>query len=888
MGEVYRARDSRLGREVAIKALPAAFAQDRERLARFEREAKLLASLSHPNIAAIYGLEEEHGHRYLVMELVRGETLAERVGPGAPPVSETLEIARQIAEGLEAAHERGIVHRDLKPSNIQIAPDGLVKILDFGLARAFEPDSSEVANDLSRSPTISERMTGTGIILGTAAYMSPEQARGKAVDKRSDIWAFGVTLYETLSGRRLFTGETVSDTLAAVLKTDPDWNALPADTPVSIRRLLARCLDRDPKHRLHDIADARVEIEDAIQGLRGPSREMSLAVAPAPALPPARRGNALRLLAVAAAVAAAFALGLWSGSRGGPARAAPVIRTTVPLPAGTSLAGWASPIVALSADGRNVAFVTQEDNGTTHLYVQHLDRNDAQLVPGSENAEGPFFSPDGEWVAFAVEVSGRSARPGELKKYSLATGLTQTICGIGDYFGGFWSRDGSILFVNVQPKGIWKVSANGGRAEAVIPTFRINGRDSTRAVAWPQPLPDGKSFLLTDWNPSGLGDVWILDPATRELKSLGFSTLWARYVPTGHLLSVSGDGVLTASPFDPERREVTGPSVAIAKDLALGNGAPAAAFSETGLFAFATGYLRGSGRELLKLVRIAKGGAVTPLPFDADTFGRFPRLSPDGKRIAVNTRDGTMWIYDLSRNTRTRLLMEKVPGTDWPLWSPDGTRLVFAGAMPGEAGWRIYWQRVDGSDEPEVLVGGEEEKHPGSFTPDGSGLLYAGGEEDEWQIRLKPISGKGDPRLILKGSPDDPVVSPDGRLIAYESGETGVIEIFLRSFPGLEGKTQVSAGGGGRPRWSRDGRRLTYRSGDRFFSVAVSPGPKFDVAAPELLFEVPGIRGYDVAPDGSGIFALWRPPDSGIQKEIKLVVNWFEELERLAPSGKKR
>jgi dipeptidyl aminopeptidase/acylaminoacyl peptidase len=346
--------------------------------------------------------------------------------------------------------------------------------------------------------------------------------------------------------------------------------------------------------------------------------------------------------------------------------------------------------------------------------------------------------------------------------------------------------------------------------------------------------------------------------------------------------------VLTAAPFDPERREVTGPSVAIAKDLALGNGAPAAAFSETGLFAFATGYLRGSGRELLKLVRIAKGGAVTPLPFDADTFGRFPRLSPDGKRIAVNTRDGTMWIYDLSRNTRTRLLMEKVPGTDWPLWSPDGTRLVFAGAMPGEAGWRIYWQRVDGSDEPEVLVGGEEEKHPGSFTPDGSGLLYAGGEEDEWQIRLKPISGKGDPRLILKGSPDDPVVSPDGRLIAYESGETGVIEILLRSFPGLEGKTQVSAGGGTRPRWSRDGRRLTYRSGDRFFSVAVSPGPKFDVAAPELLFEAPGIRGYDVAPDGSGIFALWRPPDSGIQKEIKLVVNWFEELERLAPSGKKR
>ncbi|MGH9367747.1 MAG: protein kinase domain-containing protein, partial [Thermoanaerobaculia bacterium] len=517
-------------------------------------------------------------------------------------------------------------------------------------------------------------MTGTGIILGTAAYMSPEQARGKPVDKRSDIWAFGVTLYETLSGRRLFTGETVSDTLAAVLKTDPDWNALPADTPLSIRRLLARCLDRDLKHRLHDIADARVEIEDAIQALRGTSREISAFIPPPGTAVPARRAGLLPLLAAATAVVVAFALGLWGGSRGGPSPAAPVIRATLPLPAGTYLAGWASPVVALSPDGRKLAFATQEENGMTHLYVQHLDRTEGQLVPGSENAEGPFFSPDGEWVAFAVEVSGRSARPGELKKYSLATGLTQTICGIGDYFGGFWNEDGSIFFVDVQPKGIWKVSANGGRAEAVVPKFRINGQEGNRAVAWPQPLPGGKSLLLTDWDASAIGDISILDLSSRELKSLGFSALWARYLPTGHLLSVSTDGVLAAAQFDPERREITGPSVAILKDLALGNRAPAAALSESGLFAYATGYLRGSGRELLKLVRVAKGGVITPLPFEADVFGRFPRLSPDGKRLAVTTRAAELWIYDLLRNTRTRLPPGKVAGTDWPLWSPDGQR----------------------------------------------------------------------------------------------------------------------------------------------------------------------------------------------------------------------
>jgi len=887
MGEVYRAKDPRLGRDVAVKVLPEAFTADVERMARFHREAQVLAALNHTHIAAIYAVEDFQGVRALVLELVEGETLAERLARGPLEAEEALGIACEIADALEAAHEIGIVHRDLKPANVKVTPAGKVKVLDFGLAKALAGDTS--SPDISHSPTITAAATRDGVVIGTAAYMSPEQARGKPVDKRTDIWAFGVVLYEMLTGRQAFHGETVSDTLAAILTREPDWSALPASAPPGIRRLLARCLERDRNRRLHDIADARIETEEALAELRGRGAGSGASVMAAPAgerrLPTARA--ALFAVLGAGILAAAFLAGR-SSKRDAPRTAAPTTRAVIPLPEGTRLAGWASPVVAISRDGRNLAFVAMKEGSPQQLYVRGLDTGQTRLVPDSETGEGPFFSPDGQWVAFATEVSTGHPGAGQLKKFSLSTGLTQLICPIPDYFGGTWEEDGTIFFVGEEQKGIWRVPAGGGIPAPVTATVRIGGKEESPGIIWPQPLPGAKSLLVFDENASRWGNARVLDLTSRELTDIAPSALSPLYLPTGHLLYVDPAGTLFAQPYDPATGRIIGSSVAAVKDVAIiANFSGAFAVSDSGSLVYATGYIRGSARELTRLVRVDRAGEVAPLPLDADLFGRNPRISPDGRRMAVSSWDFSLWIYDLERRSRIRLPNTHVNVNDFPLWTSDGDRVAFGGAKVGEPGWKIYLQKADGTEEPEAIVTKSvTEKYPVSFAPGGELLYesYFGGPEETGIWVLGP-GGRDAPRRLLAGA-RDPRVSPDGRWLAYSSTESGIFEVYIQKYPELGHKQHVSAGGGGAPRWSRDGLEIFYRKGPRFYAVRFEDGAQPKIGEPRLLFEKTGIAGYDVAPDGKGFYAVFQPPDSGIVRELHLVTNWFEELNHLAPPKK--
>ena len=892
MGTVYRAHDTRLKRDVAIKVLSDAVTHDPERLARFEREARLLAALNHPHIAGIHGIDEADGQQFLVMELVEGETLSDRVAAGPIPLGEALAIARQIAEALEAAHEKGIVHRDLKPSNVQVARDGRVKLLDFGLAKALDPDPSGSGVDsLSRSPTISHQMTGVGVILGTAAYMSPEQVRGRPVDRRSDIWAFGIVLYEMLAGRRLFTGETVSDTLASVLKSDPDWSLLPAETPPTIRRLLARCLERNPKERLHDAGDARLEIDEAVAELKSVTTSRVTAIGSLERARP-RTSRLLVPLAITALVTAGIGFLAGRGARPSRNPAPSTVRSVIPLPPGVRLSGWASPVVALARDGRSLAYVAEkEEDGIRRVWVRNMATGETRLVPDSEQAEGPFFSPDGGWVAFAVDVSLATGRPGQLRKFSLASGLTQLIAPIPDYFGGDWGSDDTILFIAHEEKGPWRLAASGGQPDKSAESVIVAGKQEERGVSWPQRLSGGRQLLCTDLNASGWGNAALLDLSTRELHDLRLVAPFTRYTPTGHLLTLQPDGTLLATPFDVAVRKAAGPSVAVLKEIAFGgNDAGVLAFSDSGFLVYATGYLRGSGRELKKLARVSFSGEVQPLPFEADTFARVARLSPDAKRIAVPTWDGSRWIYDLVRGSRSRLPPGKTSTGDFVLWTRDGERIAFATYVLGHPGESIVWQKVDGSTEPDVLIAGGAEKNPHSFTPDGRSLLYRQfGSSEEEGIWLLPVAEKGPPRRLIPGRAINAEFSPDGRWIAYSTIESGTSEIFVQRFPGPEEKVHISVGEASDPQWSTDGGSIFYRSPAGFFRVRVTAGDRLIASPPEKMFETPsGVLRSTVAPDGKGFLALVRVPDSGVIRELHIVTNWFGELERLAPTGTRK
>jgi Tol biopolymer transport system component len=861
MGEVYRARDARLDRSVAVKVLPEEFFEDRDRMARFEREAKALAALNHHGIAAVHSFEEIEGRHFLVMELVGGEGLDARIARGAIPPDEALPIALQIAGALEAAHDRGIIHRDLKPANVMVGPDGKVKLLDFGLAKIFEADAAATsAPQMTQSPTLTGRATAAGMILGTAAYMSPEQARGKPVDKRADIWAFGALLYEMLTGRRAFDGETVSVTLAAVLKTDPDWKALPNGTPPGVGKVLRRCLERDRDRRFHDIADARIDLEEPPD-----------APEPAAAVPRHRRP----VLWIAVAALAAFVLGqlIHIGSRP-PAAPLRKIASALVAPDGWSLDPLSGPL-ALSPDGTRVVFPVHDLEGRVLLATRALDAPAAQLLAGTDGARNPFWSPDGRWIGFATPVTGLSRIPA-------GGGAIESIAAIGPGRGATWNRDGVILYSPSLLSPIYRVTAQARQRVA------ITALDETRGESvhqWPEFLPDGKHFLYVvqrvDPNTRrSESELVVQEVGSKERKLLMRAASRTVYATPGYLLYV-WNGDLLAQPFDAERLELRGDPRTVARHVQyLADGSTGIfSVSQEGLLAYMEGGTIGLS-QLTVFDRAGKAlGTATP-PGNYWT----PRISPDGRRVAAEVIDPVssnrdIWTFDIAgREAPTRITFD--PGEDYtPVFSRDGKKIAFASYRKGA--WSISQKNLGSTEDEQPIVTARPAGNPAQvpspgaaiepvrgfaapgskfltdWSPDGRFIAFNGStqttEDDMWLLDVTAQTAKT--LLATPASERDTAFSPDGRWIAYISTETGGPEIYVAAFPGPSGKRQVSTAGGRQPRWRADGKELFYLDlGGQLMAVPVRMEIGFETGTPQPLFRAAtrrtNIPQYDVFADG--------------------------------------
>jgi WD40 repeat protein len=885
MGEVHRALDRNLGRHVAIKILPAAFADDQERLARFEREARLLAVLNHPHVATIYGLEGAEGHRFIVMELVEGEALKTRLDRRPLEVGEALELCRQIAEGLEAAHEKGIVHRDLKPGNILITTEGAAKILDFGLAKAYAGETTGI--DIANSPTITARMTEPGIILGTAAYMSPEQARGRSVDKRADIWAFGCIVYECLTGKRPFQGDTVSDTMALILKGEPDWAALPPNTPPNIVTLLRRCLQKHPRNRLHDIADARIEIEAP--------------AAPAAETAPVRRLLPLPWLAGGAAVVllAGILIGRYLIRHFGSAPSAQVVTSIIKVEPGHWLDGlrraWelqrpSRTAMAISSDGRFIVYSAVKENpgpdDRPRLYLRRLDRPEARPIAGTEGGINPFLSPDNRWVGFWAD--------GKLMKISADGGVAAVLCDAPRIFGANWGLDNSIVFTDRVGGGLTKISAEGGKPEILTEPDPAREETSHHLPFW---LPDGKGILFTV-----LKHHWDTQPHlaslrmdTREWRILLEDAADPRYVPTGHLVFLRR-ATLMAVRFDLEKQEIIGqpaPLVenvmqAFASHSGYHTGAGQFAISQTGALIYAEGGVAPDRNN--SLVWLNMRGVEDPVT-DLRPYYSIPRLSPDGQRVASQGSGGQIWVYDLERGTNSRLTEEGK--ASWPLWSPDGKRLLFSWMK--SVRYNLFWQANDGSSPMERLTTSEYPQFPGSWSSNGNTVVFVEQHPGTgYDIHILDVpSGRVTPFLNSKYSERYPNLSPDGSWIVYSSDESGRDEVYVRPLPGPGTKHLVSADGGSEPLWARDGRQLFYRRLNQYWGVDVRTDGIFSISKPRLLFDKPGygsatpIHSYDISLDSQRFLMVKSEQiEPAPLTEMTLVQNWFEELKRMLPPGK--
>ena len=895
MGEVYRAEDTNLSRDVAIKVLPEQFTKDPQRLARFEREAKLLASLNHPNIAAIYGFEEADDVRFLAMELVPGETLAERVAKGPVPVEETLEICRQIAEGVEAAHEKGVIHRDLKPANVKVTPEGKVKILDFGLAKAFEDEIP--AADISQSPTLTEEMTRAGVILGTAAYMSPEQAKGKPVDKRADIFAFGAVLYELLTGKRAFEGETITETLAKILEGEPDWELLPENTPWTIRTLLHRCLTKDPHDRLDGIANVRVEIKLA---LSEPSTVSQIGLDGA-IQPPLWRRAIPWSIAVVAVVVTCFAL--WSLTRTN-SSPLPTSRLSITLPPDTilNLRGFPGSALALSPDGSELVFVGSpaiRETMVTDLYVRSLHDFEVHHLPVSGRAHQPFFSPDGKWVGFF----GNDNR---LKKVSLGGGEAVTVLDeIPDsqWAFGSWGDDDTLVFDSYDRSGIWRISANGGTPEELT-TPDLAAGEIAHSV--PQFLPGALAVVFGVRRNAPLEpsiDVVILE--TGERRTLIDNARRPFYAASGHLLFVR-DQIFMAVPFDSERIEISGSEGPVAERVRLDStGVPQITVSRNGTLA----YVRPVVETHRALMWVDEQADYEVLAAPSRRYQHL-RLSPDGQLVAVATEPPDqrhIHLYDLGRNVLTQFTQQGSNRN--PMWTPDGSRLVFFSSR--DEGRGLYWKAVDGSTPAELLVQSEQASdllHPGSWSPDGKFLAYTvqgSTGADIWVLSLEE-ERRAEPFLAMPTDEYTPMFSPDGRWLAYVSQESGQSEVYLQRYPGGGNKVQISGGGGLTPVWARGGQSLFYQTVQGVMVLSITTEPELQIGSPTLLFNrgnpvasldgqraaVPYARRasnwgamYDVAPQGDRLLMVYQEEDPGTATEVQVVQNWFEELKRLVPTN---
>ncbi len=867
MGVVYRAQDTNLSRDVAIKVLPEQFTQDPQRLARFEREAKLLASLNHPNIAAIYGLEEADGVRFLALELVEGETLADLLTKGPVPVEKTLELCRQIAEGVEAAHEKGVIHRDLKPANVKVTPEGKVKILDFGLAKAFEGEVPVA--DISQSPTLTEEMTRAGVILGTAAYMSPEQAKGKQVDKRTDLFAFGCVLYELLTGRRAFQGETVTETLAKVLEGEPDWNALPGVLPSTIRFLMSRCLQKDPGKRLQHIDGARILIEEAVTGVTP--------VSPIEVSSPSPWKQAIPW-SLAGLMALTIGFMFWNSSSTTPTSTStpePVVRFVAALPADLQAARSNLGIVALSRDGAHLAYAATR-GGTPQLYLRSMDQLEAKPIPGTENVIYPFFSPNGQWIAFFAD--------GKLKKMSVNGGTPVILCDVySPNVTASWASEDTILFT--QPSSvISRVPAAGGTPEALTTLDSDQGESSHGS---PHLLPDGDTLLFTA-NSVEDRKVVVQSLETGERKIVLEGAADARYVPTGHLVYAQA-GTLMAVGFDLGQLEATGSATPIL-DGVLQVGGPNSpahlAFSDTGTLVYIPS--RVNPRLESTLVWVDREGTVQPLGAPPRPYSQ-PRLSPDGQRVIVQIASSAgpdLWVlYDIRSETLSRFTFQN---GQFPLWTPDGERITFQSRRLGGRP-KLFWKAADGTGIPEQLSEGELPHTAHSWSPDGKVLAFSERSPAfNSDILLLPLEGERKPQTFLRTPSNEtgPVFSPDGRWLAYRSNESGRQEIYVQPFPATGAKWLISTEGGEEAVWASSG-EIFYRNGDRMMAVEITTEPTFTAGTPKLLFEGSyysyGPRAeYDVTQDGQRFLMV----KTGEQKvtELNVVENWFEELKRLVPT----
>jgi serine/threonine protein kinase len=861
MGEVYRALDTKLKREVALKVLPDFFARDPERMARFQREAEVLAALNHPNIAAIYGIED----RALVMELVAGETLQ-----GPLPLETALNYAKQIAGALEAAHEKNIIHRDLKPANIMITPAGVVKVLDFGLAAvAQSSDPSNPAN----SPTLTISPTRAGMILGTAGYMSPEQARGKPVDKRADIWAFGIVFFEMLAGQRLFDGETVSDTLAAVLKEEPDWTRVPA----KVRRLLKKCLEKDPKKRLRDIGDAWELLEDA----------------PAATAPSRSRLGMTGWVAAGtfAVIAAALA---FVHFREKP----PVVelsRFQIPMPANLHFPG-PTAAAEVSPDGRKLAFPAAGADGKAHMWIRSFDSLDARLLPGTElsNTPQPFlWSPDSRFIAFLSSDH-------KLKKVDISGGPAQTLCDAVSVWGGSWSPDGTILYGSF-PSVVMRVSAAGGTPTALT---ALDPARQERAHLFPKLLPDGRHFLyFRQSNTPGNSGIYVgsidAKPSEQSTKPLLVNEAFPEYyVPspdsgTGHMLFYR-EGTVLAQPFDPNKLELSGDPVPVAEPVGSQGGSGFFSASTNGVLTYVEGNGGAGNTQLTWFNREGKNLGIIGDPGIFTTSA----LSPDGKQAAVSrldlqqSRNSDLWLFDLTRGgAATRFTFDASIAGD-PVFSPDGSRIVFRSARDGLG--NLYQKFTNGAKNEELLLKSAEMKFPTSWSGNGRFLLYAvqtaKAKTEIWILPMEGSKKEPMPFQVTEFSEIFARFSPDGHWIAYSSDESGRFEVYVREFllgsdgkPVPTGKHQISSGGGQIPQWREDGKELFYISVDRrsMMSAGIATKPAFEASPPKMLFPLPAALGAPpaVSADGKRFLVPVPVAQSGPQ-QFTIVQNWQAGLKK--------
>ena len=863
MGEVYRARDRKLNREVAIKVLPEGFAQDDERVARFQREAQVLASLNHPNIAAIYGLEEANDDLALVMELVEGPTLADRIAAGPIPLEDALPIARQIAEGLEAAHERGIIHRDLKPANVKVTPDGIVKVLDFGLAKVFEGESQ--ATDLSHSPTL-VKGTQAGVILGTAAYMSPEQAKGKAVDRRADIWAFGCVLFEMLSGQQTFSGETLTDTLAAVVRAEPEWAALPSTTPAAIRQLLRRCLTKDPKQRLRDIGEARIVLGEPYVEVVDGRATVALAS------PPPSTWKRFLPWTLVVLLAAGLTFMYFSRAPEAPS----LLRSSINLPTGFSLDRNNSSL-ALSPDGQRLVFAAAGDDGKgQQLWLRSMDSLTIQVLAGTNGATYPFWSPDGRYVGFFADQ--------KLKKTEISSGTVQILCDALDGRGASWSRKDVIVFAPQAIGSLFEVSAAGGTPVQVTSVERTDVTNRN-----PHFLPDGERLLFYSGRTTTGGEengIYSLDLDTKKVALVARENSEGIYVVPGYLVFVR-NGNLMAQSFDARRLSLAGQAVPIAERVLYNPDRFTGGYSlsDTGLLLFDSG----SGVVNSQLTWFEVGGKKLGTVGEPAAFLSIS-ISPDGKRALAHVGNApeSLWMYDLNRGIARRF----TSGSEaffTPAWSPDGRQVVYTGSNR-----YLYLQASDAISEVQKLQTGQITAIPDSWSPDGQMVVFVSQTSQGGDLWIQSLEGdkKSYPFLVTPANEIEGAVSPDGRWIAFASDETGRYELYVTSFPSPGGKRQISSDGADAPQWLNAGHQLAYINAERKLVIVEVDAreQEFEIGQSQVLFggkPLPALphdsSAWDVpvylTSDGKRIL-LPVPVGTDSSRPLTLVTNWATALKR--------